>query len=447
MKYQVMPDLTPIEFEALKADVAQHGVLVPVEMDEQGNILDGHHRVRAWQELRAEGVTLPDYPRMVRTGMTEEAKRNHARRLNVMRRQLSREQRDKCAAEMKMDGASYPVIASSLGISVGAAYNAVQKVFRNESLESPAHVTGADGKTYPAERKPVAPPAPTPALFVDDESDVPNRYTGGLAYCKYCYETHTKWEYSPHHYAPTWICECCNHATADEHMDLRTPTPPPSLFVPGGAVTLDSVAAQTQVKQERQEVRDARRVERVEKINAISRGNAPLEVAANYPVIYADPPWRYEHSRTDNRQIENHYPTMDLAQICALPVSDVAAPDAVLFLWATSPKLAESMQVIEAWGFTYRTCMVWDKEVIGMGYYARQQHELLLIATRGNLPTPKPANRPPSVVQVRRSTKHSEKPAEFYTLIESMYPEYARIELFARNARQGWAVWGNQAND
>lgn len=213
-------------------------------------------------------------------------------------------------------------------------------------------------------------------------------------------------------------------------------------------ITLVNRSAKAAAQQARSQMeRDARRVERVEKINAISRGNAPLEVAANYPVIYADPPWRYEHSRTDNRQIENHYPTMDLAQICALPVSDVAAPDAVLFLWATSPKLAESMQVIEAWGFTYRTCMVWDKEVIGMGYYARQQHELLLIATRGNLPTPKPANRPPSVVQVRRSTKHSEKPAEFYTLIESMYPEYARIELFARNARQGWAVWGNQAND
>jgi N6-adenosine-specific RNA methylase IME4 len=213
-------------------------------------------------------------------------------------------------------------------------------------------------------------------------------------------------------------------------------------------ITLVNRSAKAAAQQARSQMeRDARRVERVEKINAISRGNAPLDVATSYPVIYADPPWRYEHSRTDNRQIENHYPTMDLAQICALPVSDVAAADAVLLLWATSPKLAESMQVIEAWGFTYRTCMVWDKEVIGMGYYARQQHELLLIATRGNLPTPEPANRPSSVVRVRRPTKHSEKPTEFYALIESMYPEYARIELFARNAREGWAVWGNQAND
>jgi N6-adenosine-specific RNA methylase IME4 len=446
-----MPALTPIEFEGLKADVAQHGVLVPVEVDEQGNILDGHHRVRAWEELRAEGVTLPDYPRMVRTGMTEEAKRNHARRLNVMRRQLNREQREEVMRAMRADGMSLRQIGKVVGVDVSTVHKAVAK--SGVGNPTPAHVTGADGKTYPAERKPVAPLAPAPALFVDDEdcddeeADVPNRYTGGLARCKYCWETHTKWEYSPHHDAPTWVCEYCDHATADEHMDLRTPTPPSSRFVPGGAVTLDPVAAEAQVKQERQEVREARRVERVEKINAISRGNAPLAAVTSYPVIYADPPWRYEHSRTDNRQIENHYPTMDLAQICALPVGEVAAPDAVLFLWATSPKLAESMQVIDAWGFTYRTCMVWDKEVIGMGYYARQQHELLLIATRGNLPTPEPANRPPSVVRVRRSTEHSEKPAEFYALIESMYPEYARIELFARNARPGWAAWGNQAND
>ena len=375
MNYQVMPSLTPVEFEGLKADIAQHGVLVPVEMDETGNILDGHHRVQAWQELRDEGVTLPDYPRMVRSGMTEEAKRNHARRLNVMRRQLSREQRDEVMRAMRQDGMTYKEIAQAVGVGDATAWRANREISNEISAI---------------------------------END--------------------RGQFRPSAYAPR-------------------AEPPPSLFVPGGAVTLDSVAAQTQVKQERQEIRDARRVERVDKINAISRGNAPLATVTSYPVIYADPPWRYEHSRTDNRQIENHYPTMDLTQICALPVGEVAAPDAVLFLWATSPKLAESMQVIDAWGFTYRTCMVWDKEVIGMGYYARQQHELLLIATRGNLPTPEPANRPPSVVRVRRPTEHSEKPTEFYALIESMYPEYARIELFARNARQGWAVWGNQAND
>jgi len=91
------------------------------------------------------------------------------------------------------------------------------------------------------------------------------------------------------------------------------------------------------------------------------------EVQSRFTVIYADPPWEYEHTKTDNRRIENHYPTMPLDAICALPVDSVAAADCVLFVWATSPKLAEAMRVIDAWGFTYRTSMVWVKDKIGMG--------------------------------------------------------------------------------
>jgi len=183
---------------------------------------------------------------------------------------------------------------------------------------------------------------------------------------------------------------------------------------------------------------------RQEKIERINQGNVSLSTATRYPVVYADPPWRYEHSRTDNRQIENHYPTLLLTEICDLPISQLAADNAVLFLWTTSPKLAESMEVIPAWGFTYRTCIVWDKERVGMGYYARQQHELLLIAARGNLPVPEPANRPASVVRLRRDNEHSSKPLEFYDLIERMYPEYKKVELFARHKREGWVAWGNQ---
>lgn len=162
-----------------------------------------------------------------------------------------------------------------------------------------------------------------------------------------------------------------------------------------------------------------------------------------YSVIYADPPWRYEHIETENRAIENHYPTMELADICALPVGGLAAEDAVLFMWATSPKLAEAMQVVEAWGFNYRTSMVWVKHAIGMGYYARQRHELLLIATKGQPRVPPPAARPDSVQEWPRG-RHSEKPEVFYELIEQMYPDWPRIELFARARREGWDAWGNE---
>lgn len=163
-----------------------------------------------------------------------------------------------------------------------------------------------------------------------------------------------------------------------------------------------------------------------------------------YGVIYADPPWQYEHSKTTNREIENHYPTMTLEAICELPVSDLAADDCILFLWATSPKLAEAMKVIESWGFTYRTQAVWVKPQIGMGYYFRQRHELLLVATKGEPGVPAPENRPPSVIEHPRG-KHSAKPPQVYEIIEAMYPAAPKIELFARNQRDGWEQWGNQA--
>jgi N6-adenosine-specific RNA methylase IME4 len=187
-----------------------------------------------------------------------------------------------------------------------------------------------------------------------------------------------------------------------------------------------------------------KRQRRVENLVEISKGNADLDVSKTYPVIYSDPPWRYEHVKTDNRAIENQYPTMDLVDICALPVAELATPDAVLFMWATSPKLAESMLVIEAWGFVYRTCMVWIKDKIGMGYYARQRHELLLIATKGTPPTPEPSVRPDSVIEAPR-LKHSAKPAVFAEMIETMYPEFPRVEMFCRTPRPGWDVWGNQS--
>jgi len=172
---------------------------------------------------------------------------------------------------------------------------------------------------------------------------------------------------------------------------------------------------------------------------------APRPIVAaegTYPILYADPPWRYDHNETpDLRDIENHYPTMPVADICALDVP--AAEDAVLFLWATNPKLIEALEVMKAWGFEYRTNACWTKDRFGMGYYVRGQHELLLIGKRGNIRAPEPSNRPGSVVAAPRQ-EHSRKPDEFYELIERMYPGEAKCELFARRPRVGWVGWGNQ---
>ncbi len=195
----------------------------------------------------------------------------------------------------------------------------------------------------------------------------------------------------------------------------------------------------------RNAMRELQRDERMKRLAEIAKGNSTLDGSVGrHPVIYADPPWLYEHAESVSREIENHYPTMTLQQICGLSVPEIVTDDAILFLWATSPKLAEAMQVISAWGFDYRTCMVWDKERLGMGYYARQQHELLLIATKGSLPAPAPEVRPPSVIRAPRGT-HSSKPERFYEIIEGMYPGLPKLELFCRVPRSGWAVWGNQS--
>jgi N6-adenosine-specific RNA methylase IME4 len=162
-------------------------------------------------------------------------------------------------------------------------------------------------------------------------------------------------------------------------------------------------------------------------------------------VIYADPPWKYDFSQSDSRKIENQYPTMELDAICNLPIANMASDDCVLFLWATSPKLVEAMQVVFAWGFTYKTCAVWVKDKIGMGYYFRQRHELLLVATKGNPSPPPPSERPDSVMEYPRG-EHSAKPPEVQDLIDGMYPDLSKVELFARNNdRKGWVTWGNQA--
>lgn len=199
-------------------------------------------------------------------------------------------------------------------------------------------------------------------------------------------------------------------------------------------------------KRIRAERADRSRTARIEKIEEISAGNKALDTSRRFPIIYADPPWRYELPAMGgtNRSIENHYPTMSLEEICALPVADLAADDALLYLWATAPKLPECLRVIEAWGFEYRTHLVWVKDKIGMGYHARNQHELLLIAKRGDMPPPRPGEQPSSVIEAPR-TEHSAKPPIFAEIIERLYPEVGKIELFCRSPRRGWEAWGNQA--
>lgn len=182
----------------------------------------------------------------------------------------------------------------------------------------------------------------------------------------------------------------------------------------------------------------------------------------HYGAIYADPPWMFERwHRPDPakgekfRAAEDHYQTMPLADIAALPVSEIAAPDSALFLWVTWPFMELSLQVVSAWGFQYKTCaFCWTKAdarqphffqedttpYMGLGYWTRANSEPCILATRGK---PKRSNADVRQAIVEPKRQHSRKPDGMYDRIERLVAG-PYCELFARNKRPGWDSWGNQ---
>lgn len=185
---------------------------------------------------------------------------------------------------------------------------------------------------------------------------------------------------------------------------------------------------------------EARRQERLQEIEAKRANNKPLEASlGTFSVIYADPPWDYMG------EMAVGYPCMSVQKICDMPIADICAEDAVLIMWCSSSLLAEALQVVNSWGFTFKTSAIWDKNVAGQGAYFRQAHEVLMIGVKGNVPEVPYSARPSSVLKYPR-LEHSRKPLELYQLIDDMYPELNKIELFCRGEPHGpgWTGWGNE---
>jgi N6-adenosine-specific RNA methylase IME4 len=171
--------------------------------------------------------------------------------------------------------------------------------------------------------------------------------------------------------------------------------------------------------------------------------------SGQFGVILADPPWRFEtrSSFGMDRSAENHYPTMTTNDICGLPVAAIAADHAIGLVWATAAMLPDAMDVLDDWGFVYRSHIVWDKGAVnGLGYWLRNRHELLLIGTRGRPPAPAEGTQWPSLIQATKGA-HSTKPAFGHAFAETFWPSLPKVELFARAPRLGWSVWGNQAKE
>lgn len=177
-----------------------------------------------------------------------------------------------------------------------------------------------------------------------------------------------------------------------------------------------------------------------------------IEAAGGYSIIYADPPWSYSDPKCSGG-VAFEYPTMPLADICALPVAQLAARDAVLFLWATYPKVQEALSVITAWGFQYKSiAFQWvkvyanGKPTLGLGRWTRGNTEPCLLATRG-----KPKRVDAGVSQLvgddtlfALNEGHSKKPAEVRARIKALMGDLPSLELFAREHSPGWDVWGNE---
>jgi len=166
-----------------------------------------------------------------------------------------------------------------------------------------------------------------------------------------------------------------------------------------------------------------RKAEQHRKVEEISKGNKAITGSKKYRVIYADPPWQYGDTRTGldgYSAAADHYPTMSIAQMCDLPIKDLALDDAVLFMWVTSPLLEECFPLINAWGFKYKTSFVWDKVKHNVGHYNSVRHEFLLICTRGSC-KPDIPKLIDSVQTIERTEKHSEKPEEFRAIIDTLY--------------------------
>jgi len=171
-----------------------------------------------------------------------------------------------------------------------------------------------------------------------------------------------------------------------------------------------------------------------------------------FSIIYADPPWDYDGrqqhgKKEENKSVVDHYNTMTLKQLKELKVPSICDADCLLFLWTSSPHLPQALELMEAWGFDYKTiAFVWEKQKTNPGYYTMSQCELCLVGKKGSIPKPRGTRNEKQFISEMRG-KHSEKPQEIRLRIQRMFPTQKKVELFARVASVGWAVWGNEVEN
>jgi len=393
-KYQLLPPLSQDEYESLKEDVAKMGVLVPIEFDEKGEVLDGHHRIKACKELG-----IAEYPRIIREFKNEEEKQAHVWAVNIARRQLSSEQlksirneQKKLAISLRQRGLTQTEIAAKLRVSR-------QLISRWEQTTRTIATSGNGSNADKATEKP-------DVRTVVPKSEHPN-----------IYKRYNKGE------------------TQEE-------------IAANYKITQRRISSIINSEIKKQENKTRRWEESIEQGSGECYGGKDglqnlINSGRKYRIIYADPPWNYDNTMPDYfKEQADHYELMSLEEICNMPVGNIAENDAVLFIWVTSPILEDSFCVINAWGFKYKASFVWDKIKHNMGHYNSVRHEFLLICVRGSC-QPDKQKLHDSVQSIER-LGHSAKPEKFREIIDEIYPEGKRIELFARKKVEGWDAFGNE---
>ncbi len=371
LKIKIDPELSTLfenlrgwDYDELKKDIELNGIRIPIEVAEDGTLIEGHQRYRVWTEL---GRDPADIPMNVKHYASRKAMKDTAITLNILRRHLNNAQR---------------------------AWIALTHYLPEEKEKAEKRVGGRPKK------------GEKPPAGKQEVSDKP----------------HTREAYT----------------RAAEHVGLsgRTLRKAEEIFTKSPEKLTDEIL------KEQKTINSAYNELRIVENRAAAhlKGTPDLPEGI-YDVILADPPWKYVYTGSRRGVADVHYKTLSDEELIELPLGKIIAKDAILFLWATNPKLEDALKIANEWGFTYKTCMVWIKPHFGTGFYVRSQHEILLICKKGKLPVPNDNTRPPSILAAPK-TKHSEKPAIFYDIIERMFPNRRYLELFARNTRSGWTSWG-----
>lgn len=382
---EIFPLMEGAEYAALVQDIREHGLREPITLYE-GKILDGRNRDRACRDAKIK-------PRFDEWKPSNgESPLDYVVSLNLKRRHLNESQRGMVGAAIKPMKAA-EAKARQRGGRGGALLMENLPEAKGTARDAAAALVNVSGKTVDAACK----------VADSGTSELKAAVLGGKL--------------------PVSVAAQVADAPAEVQRRVA------AAVVQGGMKPAEAL------RQERR--RDMH--------------TAPLP-DGRYRVIYADPPWKYSDNRAglegyEKSAAEGQYPTMSVSELQALGVDRLAADDAVLFCWATFPLLPDALEVVRAWGFTYKTAFVWAKGRVNFGHYHDASAELLLVCTRGS-GVPDTDVREEQVQYVAHPGKHSAKPEEFRALIERLYTRGPRIELFRRGtAPKGWKAWGNEVRD